>query len=301
MKNSQLILQATQYIESNLKQPLSVLDLSRETGYSLFHFIRLFQGVTGLTPGDYIARRRISEAAMDILSRPERTFHEISLDYAYNDYETFTRAFKRLLYTTPTHIRHKSNPDIPLLLHPLQSSDLPHWSDQKGASPDLIELGEIRLQGPLITVTQDQSVIGSAWEQLFSSLSAIPDRKLPEQYYQLGYWPDNYEDNGISFHIACELNSIASVHAGTTVQSSCEQVSSNLPIHTLPPARYLRFKHTGPSSEVSATYKYIYGVFLPRTDYRLNLSYEFEYYGQDYLGPHHPDSVSEIYIPLTLL
>lgn len=60
MKNSQLILQATQYIEANLKQPLSVLTLSRASGYSLFHFIRLFQGVTGLTPGDYIARRRIS-------------------------------------------------------------------------------------------------------------------------------------------------------------------------------------------------------------------------------------------------
>lgn len=45
MKNSQLILQATQYIEANLKQPLSVLTLSRESGYSLFHFIRLFQGL----------------------------------------------------------------------------------------------------------------------------------------------------------------------------------------------------------------------------------------------------------------
>ncbi|MEK3899352.1 helix-turn-helix domain-containing protein [Paenibacillus sp. FSL R7-0179] len=301
MKNSQLILQAIEYIESKLKQPLSVLDLSRETGYSLFHFIRLFQGVTGLTPGDYIARRRISEAARDILSSPGRTCHEISLDYAYNDYETFTRAFKRLLHTTPTQIRHKSNPDIPLLLHPLQPADLPHWSDQKGASPDLIELGKIRLQGPFITVTQDQSVIGSAWEQLFHSLSAIPDRKLPEQYYQVGYWPDNYENQGISFHIACELNSLASVRTGTTVQSSCELTGTKLTTHTLPPARYLRFKHTGPSAEVSATYKYIYGVFLPRTDYRLNLSYEFEYYGQDYLGPHHPDSVSEIYIPLTLL
>ena len=301
MKNSQLIVQTTQYIESHLKQPLSVLDLSRETGYSLFHFIRLFQGVTGLTPGDYIARRRISEAARDILSNPKRTFHEISLDYAYNDYETFTRAFKRLLHTTPTHIRHRSNPDIPLLLHPLEPADLQHWAAQKGASPELIELGEIRLQGPFITVMQDQSVIGSAWDQLFSNLSAIPDRKLPEQYYQLGYWPDNYEDQGISFHIACELNTPASVRSGTIVQSSCEQVGSNLPIHTLPPARYLRFKHTGPSAEVAATYKYIYGVFLPGTDYRLNLSYEFEYYGQHYLGPHHPNSVSEIYIPLSLL
>lgn len=301
MKNRQLILQAIDYIESNLKQPLSVPALSREAGYSLYHFIRLFQGVTGLTPGDYMARRRISEAARDILSRPQRTFHDISLDYSYNDYETFTRAFKRLLRTTPTQVRHKSNPDIPLLLHRIQPTDLPHWSSQMGATPDLIELGEIRLQGPFITVTQDQSVIGEAWRQLFHSLSGIPDRKLPEQYYQLGYWPDNYEDNGISFHIACELNASTTVHAGTALQTSSGQSGANLPIRTLPPARYLRFKHQGPSAEVSSTYKYIYGAFLPRTEYRLNLSYEFEYYGQDYLGPHHPDSISEIYIPLTLL
>lgn len=290
MKNSQLILQAIDYIESNLRQPLSVLTLSRESGYSLYHFIRLFQGVTGFTPGDYMARRRISEAARDILSRPQRTFHDISLDYSYNDYETFTRAFKRLLHTTPTEVRHKSNPDIPLLLHRIQPIDLPYWSNQMGATPDLVDLGEIKLQGPFITVTQDQSVIGAAWAQLFSNLSDIPNRKLPEQYYQLGYWPDNYEDNGISFHIACELDNSTTVHTGNL-----------LPTRILPPARYLRFKHKGPSAEVSATYKYIYGAFLPRTEYRLNLSYEFEYYGKEYLGPDHPNSISEIYIPLTLL
>ncbi|MNR55694.1 Bacterial transcription activator, effector binding domain [compost metagenome] len=79
------------------------------------------------------------------------------------------------------------------------------------------------------------------------------------------------------------------------------EVHHNLPVHVLPPARYLKFLHKGASAEVSATYNYIYGVFLPKTDYRLTLSYEFEYYGKDYLGPDNQDSVSEIYVPLTLL
>ncbi|WP_342424567.1 AraC family transcriptional regulator [Paenibacillus sp. FSL E2-0178] len=301
MTNCKLILQAIEYIESNLKQPLSVLTLSRVSGYSLYHFIRLFQGVTGLTPGDYIARRRISEAAREILRSPWRTFQDISLDYSFNDYETFTRAFKRLLHTTPTRIRQKSNPDIPMLLHPIRGMDLPHWTGHNTASPEIIELGEIRLQGPFITVNNDHSIIGAAWEQIFSSISSIPERKLPERYYQLGYWPDDYENSGFSLLCACELNASLPLPPGTKLQTNRENADNNLPVHTLPPARYLRFLHRGPSAEVSATYKYIYGVFLPRTDYRLNLTYEFEYYGKDYLGPDNPNSVSEIYIPLTLL
>lgn len=47
MTNCKLILQVIEYIESNLKQPLSVLTLSRVSGYSLYHFIRLFQGLPG--------------------------------------------------------------------------------------------------------------------------------------------------------------------------------------------------------------------------------------------------------------
>ncbi|AIQ56112.1 AraC family transcriptional regulator [Paenibacillus borealis] len=301
MNNGQLILQAIDYIESNLKQTLSVLALSRVSGYSQYHFIRLFQGVTGLTPGDYIARRRISEAAREILRNPHRSFQDISLDYSFNDYETFTRAFKRLLHTTPTRIRQKSNPDIPLLLHPIRGRDLPHWTGHNTASPEVIELGEITLQGPFITVNNDHSIIGAAWEQLFSGISAISDRRLPEKYYQLGYWPDNYEDSGISFLCACELNASSPLPPGTKLRTDRGQADNNLPVHILPPARYLRFLHKGPSDEVSATYKYIYGVFLPGTDHRLNLSYEFEYYGKDYLGPDNPNSVSEIYIPLTLL
>lgn len=301
MTNCKLILQAIDYIESNLKQPLSVLTLSRVSGYSLYHFIRLFQGVTGLTPGDYIARRRISEAAREILRTPDRSFQDISLDYSFNDYETFTRAFKRLLHTTPTRIRQKSNPDIPMLLHPIRGMDLPHWTVHNSGSPEIIELGEIRLQGPFITVNNDPSIIGTAWEQLFSGIASIPCRKLPERYYQLGYWPDNYEDSGFSLLCACELNTSSPSPPGTTLRANRGQADSHLPVHILPPARYLKFLHKGPSAEVSATYKYIYGVFLPRTDYRLNLTYEFEYYGAGYLGPDNPDSVSEIYIPLTRL
>ncbi|WP_249896637.1 AraC family transcriptional regulator [Paenibacillus sp. PK3_47] len=288
MNNRQLIVQVLDLIEAKLHTPLSVKHLSKSAGYSLYHFIRLFQGVTGLTPGEYIARRKITEAALDILRYPNRSLQDISLDFGFNDYETFARAFRRLLFTTPTSIRKNKHMDLLPLLHRLNEEDLHHWVVHIEVPPQPVELGEIILQGPSAIVHNDTSVIGMAWEKLFSNVSSIPNRRLPEHYYQLGYWPKDNGDNGTTFICACGLN-------------PASQASSIFPVHVLPPARYLKFLHRGRSQEVSATYKYIYGVLLPRTDYRLSLPYEFEYYGPEYLGPDNENSISEIYIPLTLL
>lgn len=105
MNNRQLIIQALDLIEDRLTTFLPVAVLSKEMGYSLYHFTRLFQAVTGIAPGDYIARRKISEAALDIHRMPERSLQDISLDYNFSNYETFTRAFKRMLHTTPSLVR----------------------------------------------------------------------------------------------------------------------------------------------------------------------------------------------------
>lgn len=302
MNNRQLIIQTLDLIESKLQSPLSVQLLSKAAGYSLYHFIRLFQGVTGLTPGEYIARRKISEAALDLIRFPDRSFQEISLDYGFNDYETFARAFRRLLYTTPTSIRKKTNSDLLPLLHRLREEDLQHWAIHIETPPQPVELGEIILQGPSVIINNDPSAIGTAWAQLFGSVHSLGNRRLPEKYYQLGYWPEDYEDNETTFVCACELNSPSAEHSPVPPSDgSSAQFGRDFPVHVLPPARYLKFLHKGRSCEVSATYKYIYGVLLPRTEYRLALPYEFEYYGPEYLGPDNVESISEIYIPLSLL
>ncbi|WP_042200917.1 helix-turn-helix domain-containing protein [Paenibacillus camerounensis] len=299
MDNRQLIMTAIDHIEDNLRQPVSVRSLSQFTGYSMYHFIRLFQGITGLTPGDYIARRKITEAVRDILSKPRRSLLDISLDYSFKDYETFVRTFKRLLHTTPTMLRQKINPELPLLLHRLYSHDLQQWILQHTSEPQTVEIGEIKLQGIQVTVDDDPSLISNAWKQLSGSLPSISERMLPERFYQLGYWTDDYGDNGIRFLCGCELNNTPSPASRSLAGQSL--ISPELPIHSLPPARYLKFQHRGRSADISAIYKYIYGVFLPKTDYQLTLPYEFEYYGKDYLGPEDPGSVSEIYIPIASL
>ena len=307
MNNRQLMIKAIDLIEDRLTTVLPVAVLSKEMGYSLYHFTRLFQAVTGIAPGDYISRRRITEAALDILRTPERSLQDISLDYNFNNYETFTRAFKRMLHTTPSIVQ-KGHTAMKLPLLPrLYEQDLLQAPMDSNISPQVVNFGEIILQGPLIRVNNDFSVITNTWPLLFNKVNAIPERMLPEQYYQVGLWPDDYESTGFSVMCACELTpSIpnTSEHLIHSDTSSVPEIyidsNRELPILILPPARYLKFVHKGRSCDIPTTYKYIYGIWLPKSDYRISLPFEFEYYGEEYLGPDNENSVSEIYIPLEL-
>ncbi|MFP4979081.1 helix-turn-helix domain-containing protein [Paenibacillus sp. CN-4] len=310
MDNRRLILDTLRVIEARLHDPLLVQELAAHAGYSLFHFTRLFQTFTGIPPGEYILRRKITSSALTLLQQPDRSLLDVALDYGFNHYETFTRAFRRCLGLSPAEMRKLGHVSMLPLLHPLREEDLPHLASINGEPPELIERGEIILQGAAVSLQSDISVISAAWSRLFSKVSSISGRLVPERYYQVGCW-SNTADSGVgtAFLCACELDS-NSINAelyprleGALLCSASEQDanSGSFPIFRIPPARYAKFLHRGPSQEVASTYKYIYGLWLPKTEYRLSLPFEFEFYGPAYLGPHHKDSVSEIYIPLSLL
>lgn len=289
MNNRQLIIQAVDLIENRLTTFLPVAVLSKEMGYSLYHFTRLFQAVTGIAPGDYIARRKITEAALDIHRMPERSLQDISLDYNFSNYETFTRAFKRILHTTPSHVRKRLTETKLPLLPRLYEQDLFKITPDSDIVPQLVDFGEIILQGPLVKVEHDFSLIAETWSLLFSKVASISDRIQPEKYYQLGFWPDDYESNGFSIMCACQLN------------PKFANNNREFPIQILPPMRYLKFIHKGRSCDIPSTYKYIYGIWLPKTEYRISMPFELEFYGEGYLGPDNENSMSEIYIPLEFL
>lgn len=148
LNNRQLIIQALDLIEDRLNTLLPVAVLSKEMGYSLYHFTRLFQAVTGIAPGDYIARRKITEAALDIHRMPERSLQDISLDYNFSNYETFTRAFKRMLHTTPSLVRKRINKTKLPLLPRLYEQDLLQVPSYSDLSPSSLISGKLYFKDP---------------------------------------------------------------------------------------------------------------------------------------------------------
>lgn len=286
MSNQDVIVRSIQFIEGNLKNDLSVVDVSQNAGYSLYHFSRLFHGITGHSPKNYILRRRLTEAAYEILDS-QRKISDISFEYQFNDSETFNRAFKRAFGLSPTELRRCHGKKRLPFLSAITEENVSHFNKIKHLEPEFIELGAIFLIGSVAFERGTPEMITQLWAHFPAEISSIPNRIIPERYYQIVFWPDQYDLEGSFLMCAVEVEDL-------------NHINPSLVGKFLPPARYLRFIHKGCSYNVGLTYQYIYESWLPKTDYKLSLPYNFELYGEKFLGPDDPDSESEIYIPVEI-
>jgi AraC family transcriptional regulator len=95
---------ALNLIEEHLTDEIDVERVAREANCSPFHFMRMFDVVTGVGPAEYIRRRRLSQAAIDLASGDDRII-DIALRYGYDSPDSFTRAFKREYGCSPSEAR----------------------------------------------------------------------------------------------------------------------------------------------------------------------------------------------------
>lgn len=100
MDYRQIIQQGLDYIEDNLKAEVSAVELAEQAGFSLFHYYRLFQSVTGMPVMQYILRRRLLHAVYEI--HCGCTGIDAALRYGFDTYPGFYKAFRREFGCTPS-------------------------------------------------------------------------------------------------------------------------------------------------------------------------------------------------------
>lgn len=87
------------YIESNLKADITAAELAELSGYSLFHFYRVFQSAVGMPVMQFILKRKLLNAIYEIGSGRKKI--DIALDYGFETYSGFYKSFVRELGYTP--------------------------------------------------------------------------------------------------------------------------------------------------------------------------------------------------------
>lgn len=105
MAKSQTFQRVLDYIEENLSETMSLQALSQISGYSVPQFYRLFKQLTGDTVNEYLCRRKMSEAAIE-LKNSSKSISEIAFQYGFQSHDVFTRAFRRVYGITPNEYRH---------------------------------------------------------------------------------------------------------------------------------------------------------------------------------------------------
>lgn len=98
---------AVDYIELHLTDNIDLAKLARITGLSAYNFQRMFSCIAELSVVDYIRRRRLTMAALELQDEGVRVI-DIAVKYGYESPVSFARAFKQMHQITPSEARGKN-------------------------------------------------------------------------------------------------------------------------------------------------------------------------------------------------
>ncbi len=99
-----LVMKAREYIDKHKTEELSLADVARVAGASVFHFCKVFHKGTGLKFTDYVARVRVEDARARLLN-PNLRISEIAYDVGFQSLTQFNRTFKRVFGQSPSDFR----------------------------------------------------------------------------------------------------------------------------------------------------------------------------------------------------
>lgn len=146
MDNREIIQSSIDFIEENLKTEITAHELAENTGFSIFHYYRLFQSAVGMPVMQYIIRRKLINAVYDI-SQGQKMI-DTALLYGFDTHAGFYKAFKREFGYTPSEFLKKYKAKKPyrinlfkeehiMITHKKISEVLKNWGLQNETIKDI--------------------------------------------------------------------------------------------------------------------------------------------------------------------
>ncbi len=95
---------AVRRMEVDFAERIPLEELAREAAMSPYHFLRVFERVVGVTPGQYRLRTRLRRAAV-LLRRSSLSVASVAAECGFGDLSTFNRQFRRAMRMSPNEYR----------------------------------------------------------------------------------------------------------------------------------------------------------------------------------------------------
>lgn len=153
------------YMEQNLKTEIQVKELSKMAGYSEAYYSELFKKVTGIPVGQYLTRRKLAHAICEIATG--RRMLETALEYGFDTYAGFYRAFCREYGCSPAVYLKDHNPVRPYKINLKQE--------------EKIMLSKKAIRGILAHWEMEQETVGEIYYE-GSGRSSENDFQVGEEY-----------------------------------------------------------------------------------------------------------------------
>lgn len=269
--------QALWFFESHLFEPPALDEAARLCGLSRFQLIRRFALATGMTPGAYLRRRRLSEAARLVAGGAENLLH-VALATGYGSHEALTRAFRDQFGHTPEALRNRP--------------DLAHLDLQEALA--MTSANTVTLAPPRIESRRAFSVAGHNASYDFASMAGIPQQWM-------GFLPHLADFTGHdgegSYGVCHNMGEEGFDYLCGLALRPGEDTPRDLSTVALPAGRYAIFTHRGHISGIRASWAAAMEGWLPQSGETMADGPALEYYGPDFDG-RSGHGLVEIWIPL---
>ena len=271
---------ALSYMEDNLSGEISTEKAAQLACLSPYHFQRMFSYIAGVSLAEYLRRRRLTKAALDLQGGDKVI--DVALRYGYESPTAFNRAFQVVHGIAPSVAQ---RPDTMLKAFPRISFQI----TIKGVSEmdyRIMEKEAFRVVGVRTPLSADMEEnfknIPLFWQETISSRRVNPLLALmnTEPRGLLGVSVAN-KSNRERYYYIC-------IATDQPVPTGMFEV--DVPQHT-----WAIFSGSGDPSSISDLQKRIFSEWLPTSGYEWVCSVDVEVY----LDDHPTDMKYEVWLPIT--
>ncbi|MGM0837259.1 MAG: AraC family transcriptional regulator [Bacillota bacterium] len=251
---------AMKYIEDNLTNEIDFKEVARIAHCSEYHFKRMFSFLAGITLSEYIRRRRISLAALE-LTNSKMKIIDVATKYGYSSPDSFTRAFYNLHGVTPSEARNngqqlKTYPSMTFQLSIRGGDEMNYRIEQKEA----FNIVGIMKSVPIIFEGENPEIT-AMWQSL--SMDSIDRLKKISNVEPLGMIQASTNFSERRMEEKGELDQ----YIGVATTHECPEGFSKLEV---PAMTWAIFESTGPfPSTLQDTWGRIYAEWFPSSTYQI--------------------------------
>jgi AraC family transcriptional regulator len=278
------------YIEENLDQQVTLLQLAEVACFSPFHYHRVFQTMVGDSVMNYVRKRRLTSAAVRLFYTDEKVI-DIAFDIGFQYQESFNRAFKNFYGVTPKQYREAKRLTGPLIGKACLIKN--HFFGGICMEPNLVTKPAFHIIGYELrtnsTDGQNNMDIPQFWQQYLQKNLGCNIPNPINQNQELGICTNFDPETGeFVYVIGMEVKEGTQAPEGMVYMSFPEQ---EYVVFTTPKSDEQSF-----SSTIQSTWNNIFTNWFPQSGYEHAGTVEFELYDERCYGSENKEM--DIYIPV---
>ncbi|SDX44781.1 AraC family transcriptional regulator [Eubacterium barkeri] len=274
------------YMEAHLDEGISVHEVAKASGYSYYHFTRIFQSVLGESVGNYLQKRRLSSAAQKLLYSDCKII-DIAVDSGFDSSESFSRAFKSNYQVSPSAYRSNRLDVFRGNKKEIDRDFLHHISSKITVQPQIRKIDDIYVAGIRGMAVLDH--IFALWQQFGEKQGSILNKHPSGRTFGIC----EYQEDVDAANYGMEFTEVIGMEV-----TCYDNLPPDIVTKTIPSGKFAVFTHKGSLESILKTYQYIWGTWAMVTTETIDERDDFELYDARFAGRENENSEIDIYIPI---